>query len=539
MVAVIGLQVALSGLTPPEKRLWQKLRPDTIAAESLLRSWGYWQAAPQGGQAGPRFHLRSLSIAGDSTAQALIPPRLLKRWQGRPLTPALLQEVPVALRQMLANQGYLYAGAAWHHFFCDSAGRCTAQLHLTSGPLVRLDTIFLRGPWPASRGAFYQITGLRPGRPISLQALQMLPHRLRSTPYATLVDTPKLWLFPGLAWLEIQLQPKNANRLDGSLSLLPTGSGLSTRPQLIGQFDLVLVSPFRLGEQLEAHFSQLPNRSQRLQVRLGLPYLWLGLLALQGKFMLWRQDTSFLSREVGFSVRYRLSPAWTLLAEGQRTTSRLLSTAPYRALVWPPPRVLDFDRQGLTLGWEFQNTDLRTAPRQGWILTLTGTQGRRGYRQNPGLPAFQYDRLPPPSPYREVEASLERYTPITALLTLRTGLRLYRYWARGYVENELRRLGGEALRGFPENTLPTAAYVQGLLELRLHLEEEGYLAAFAEVARLDLYLLGNQTTQAAGLALQTRLSAGLFRLTFAAARLTGNPWDLRRLLVSLTWVSEF
>ncbi|RMF47750.1 MAG: hypothetical protein D6750_08670, partial [Bacteroidetes bacterium] len=365
---MIWLQVALSGLTPAEKRVWQKLHPDTTAAESLLRAWGYWQAALPVGQAGPRFHLRRLSIAGDSTAQALIYPRLLKRWQGRPLTPALLQEVPIALRQAMTNQGYLYAGVTWHHLSCDSTGQCLAQLYITSGALVRLDTIFLRGSWPASRGAFYQITGLRPGRPIPLQALQMLPRRLRSTPYATLVDTPKLWLFPGLAWLEVQLKPKNANRLDGSLSLLPTGSGPSTRPQLIGQFDLALVSPFRLGEQLEAHFSQLPNRSQRLQVRLGLPYLWRGLLALQGKFTLWRQDTSFLSREVGASVRYRLTPAWTLLAEGQRTTSRLLSTAPYRALVWPPPRVLDFDRQGLTLGWEFQNTDLRTAPREGWVL---------------------------------------------------------------------------------------------------------------------------------------------------------------------------
>ncbi len=536
---MLWLQVALSGLAPSEKRLWLKVSSDTAAWDSVLRQWGYWKAAPQAGQAGPRFRLKALSLVGDSTAQALIAPRMLRRWQGKPVTPALLEEVPVFLRQAVANQGYLYAGAAWQSLACDSTGQCTGQVYLTTGPLVRLDTIFLRGRWPAPPGAFYQISGLRPGRPVSLQALEALPRRLRSTPYAALVDTPRLWLFPGLAWLEIPLKPKNTNRLDGSLSLLPTGSGPSTRPQLIGQLDLVLVSPFRLGEQLEAHFSQLPNSSQRLQVQLSLPYLWRGLLALQGKFMLWRQDTSFLSREGGLSVRYRLTAAWTLLAEGQRTTSRLLSTAPYRSLTWPPPKVLDFDRQGLKLGWEFQNTDLRTAPRRGWVWTLTGTQGRRGYLPNPGLPALQYDRLPPPSPYQELEATVERYTPLASLLTLRSGLRLYRYWARGYVENELRRLGGETLRGFPENTLPTPAYAQGFLELRLRLEEEGYLAAFGEGARLDLYPLGNQTTQAAGLALQTRLSAGLFRITFAAGRLSSSPWDLRRLLVSLNWVSEF
>lgn len=536
---MLWLQVALSGLASSERRLWQKIRPDTTAWDSLLRSWGYWQATPGAGRAGPCFRLRALSLAGDSTAQVLVPHRVLKRWQGKPLTPALLEEVAALLRQTVANQGYLYAGATWQSLVCDSAGQCTGQVYLRSGPLVRLDTVFLQGRWPAPRGAFYQISGLRPGRPVSLQALQALPRRLRSIPYATLVDTPRLWLFPGLAWLEVQLKPRNANRLDGSLSLLPTGNGPSTRPQIIGQLDLALVSPFRLGEQLEAHFSQLPSSSQRLQVRLSLPYLWRGLLAWQGKFGLWRQDTSFLSREMGVSVRYRLTPAWALLLEGQRTTSRLLSTAPYRSLVWPPPKVLDFDRRGLTLGWEFQDTDLRTAPRQGWVLTLTGTQGRRGYLQNPGLPALRYDRLPPPNRYQEVEAYLERYTPVTSLLTLRTGARLYRYWARGYFENELRRPGGETFRGFPENTLPTSAYAQGLLELRLRLEEEGYLSAFAEVARLNLYALGSQETQATGLALQTRLSAGLFRITFAMGRLTSGPWDVRRLLVSLVWVSEF
>lgn len=535
---LLWAQAALAGLTARELRLWREADP--LDRDSLLRAWGYWQA--ESTHAGPRYRLRELTWKGDSAAIQPLRHYPWRRWIGSPLTPALLEQLPREIQQKLNQAGYLYSSVAWQSLTCSAAGACQGQLHIQAGPLVRIDTILLRGKWPAPRSAFYQITGLRLRQPLNTARWEALPQRLRTNPYATLVDTPKLWLFPNLCWIELTVRPKNANRIDGALSVLPsTTNAGSARPQVIGHLDLALVSPLRLGERIEARYAQLPGGSQRLNLLGGFPYLLRGLVELRGQFTLWRQDTSFLTRSTALELRYRLTGTLTLKGRLLSEQSRLLSTQPYRDRIWPPPPVLDFRRRGLSLGWEYDNTDLRTAPRTGWRADLQATQGNRAYLRNPALPLLAYERLPATGSYQELTAHLERYFTLNRLLVLRLGGRAYGYWSAGFAENELARFGGESyLRGFPENTLPASTLLQALVEPRLVIEEEeGFLGAFGEVGQLNLFPSGPRQAYSAGVVLQTRLTAGLLRLTFAAGRLQGTPWDLRRALVGIAWISEF
>lgn len=532
----LWLQAVLIGLTAREERMWKAWSADTAHYDSVLRSWGYWTARPYDGYVGPKFYLRALSWTGDTAG--FLSPQLVKRWRGSPLTPALLHEIPHTLQQRLMERGFLFCQVKWSALRCDTAGVCWGELHILPGTQVKIDTILIRGKWIAPRSAFYQITGIRPGQPLRLSQWQNLPTRIRSSPYATLVDTPRLWLFPELAWIEVEVKPRTSNRIDGALSLLPATA--TSRTQIIGHLELVLLSPLRLGERIEARFAQLPGGSQRLNLLLAFPYLVRGFVEMRGGFSLWRQDTSFLTREGNIELRYRLTSALRLIGGFQTTTSRLINTLPYRERIWPPPPVLDFQRRSIRLGWDYELVDMRLAPRRGWHVTLIGTQGQRGYLRNPGLIKLSYERLPPPGPFQELSGMIERYIPVGRLLSIRLGGQGYRYLSQGVFENELPRVGGSgSLRGFPENTFPTAGYLHGLSELRLHIEEDGYIGAFAELTRIDLFGRGEENLQALGLLLQTRLAAGLFQITFAAGRTAGTPWDLRRALVRLEWISEF
>lgn len=532
----LWLQTVLIGLTARETRLWKAWSGDSTRHDSILRSWGYWTASPTDSHAGPKFYLKAISWTGDTTGT--LSPRLTKRWIGSPLTPTLLREIPISLQRHLLERGFLFCQVEWASVECDENGYCRGALHISPGKQIKLDTVLLRGRWIAPRSAFYQITGIRPGQPLRLSQWEALPGRIRSSPYATLVDTPRLWLFPDLAWIEVEVKPRTSNRIDGALSILP-GTG-TNQAQVIGHLELALLSPLRLGERIEARFAQLPGGSQRLNLLLAFPYLLRGYVETRGGFSLWRQDTSFLTREGYVELRYRLTPVLRLIGGFQTVTSRLINTLPYRERVWPPPPVLDFQRRSVRLGWDYEQVDMRLAPRRGWQVTLIGTQGQRGYLRNPGLSRLSYERLPAPGPFQELSGSAYRYIPIGGLLSIRTGIQGYRYLSRGVFENELPRAGGSnSLRGFPENTFPTAGYLHGTGELRLHTEEDGYIGAFGELTRLDLFGRGEETLQAFGLLLQTRLAAGLFQITFAAGRSSGVPWDLRRALVRLEWVSEF
>ncbi|MCX8112394.1 MAG: hypothetical protein N3E49_04250 [Bacteroidia bacterium] len=535
-MALIWLQSVFLGLTSSESRAWKQWANDTSHWDSVLRSWGYWAASPKEGRSGPKFRLMHLLWEGDTGH--VLSSRIARKWERRVLTSQLLVAIPIFVQRRLLDQGFLYSTVRWRRLHCDSVGECTGVLSLELGPQVRLDTVIIRGKWNAPRSALYQITGLRPGQPLRLSQWETFSRRLRNSPYATLVDTPQLWLFPHLAWIEVTLKPKAGNRIDGALSILP--STTTGRTQLIGHAELVLLSPFRLGEKVEARFAQLPGSSQRLNLLLSFPYLLRGYVETQGSFTLWRQDTSFLTREAEVKLRYRLTPSLSVIGGYQTMTSRLLSTAPYRERVWPPPPVLDFRRQGFRIGWQYDQVDFRLAPRQGWQIELIGTQGRRGYLPNPALSSLAYERLPPPGPFQELSGALHRYTPIGRFFSLHLGIQAYRYLSQGSFENELLRAGGsKSLRGFPENTFPTAGYLHLLGEPRLHIDEESYLAVFFEGTLIDLFRQGEKTLQAAGLLLQTRLAAGLLQVTFAAGRVDNTPWDLRRALVRLEWISEF
>ncbi len=519
-----------------------RIMADTLrggaAVDSFLIACGFLEASIESGEVGERYQLSRLHMVGDSIARRIVSWRLLRAWEVRPLTPLLLEVVLEDVLRAMGEAGYLLACAAWDSLGWVGDRRVIGFLRVESGARVLLDTVIIKGRWPASRRSFYQITGLWPHRPLNRTAWESLAQRLAQNPYATLADTPRLWLFEQLAWIEVPLKPRQSSRLEGSLALA-TNPLNPSRPQVVGDLKADLVSPLRLGEVLQLSYYQLVGGSQRLQVSLRLPQIGGGSFGVGGRFQLLRQDTSFLTRGWEVEATYQLTTRHTVLGGLRGTSSRLLSTEPYRRWVWPPPPNLDYRRQGVFLGWRYDSRDFRPSPERGWLVELIGTQGRRGYVPNPGLPLLDYQRLPTTSGYQELSLSIDKYLRLSRLLTWRLWGQGYRFWSPTYAENELRRLGGPSdLRGFPENALPASFFIQGGPELRLRFGAEDFLAFYGEGGQLILYPNQQRLMQALGFALQTRLALGLFRISFTLARLLPDPFEPRRTLVALEWLTN-
>ena len=532
----------LRALTPRERTaLNQITRKDSTGRliDSFLVDLGFWGASQARGHVGPRYRIAKLVVNGDSGAVRLMGRRFWREWQGEVLRSSTLDRLAEEALYEVGRAGYLYAFAEWDGIECDSAGRCVCSLRVILGERVRLDTVFIRGRWPAPVSAFYRVTGLWPGRPLSREAWERLPSRLARSPYAVVADTPRLWLFPGLAWAEVWVRPQQNNRIEGALGLAsdPLRPG---KVQLVGDLKAQLSSPLRLGENLQVAYSQLVGGSQRLRLRVELPYLFRGLVGLEGYFNLLRQDTSFLLREGWLQISYRLTARHTLFGRVGATTSRLLSTTLYRHRVWPPPPNLDYRRRSVKLGWRLDSRDDPLSPSTGWFVEVAGTQGIRGYLPNPGLPALDYSRLPPTASVQEAQLTVGRYWPVGRRLTVWSQGFGYRYWVDTFFENELRRLGGPAdLRGFPENSLPTYEVGQLTLELRLRMGGADYLAVFGEGGLIGLYPPRQKSFQTVGMALQAQLNVGVLRLTFAMGRLLPAPFEPRRTLIAIEWLSQF
>ncbi|MGQ9864226.1 MAG: hypothetical protein ACUVRD_07095 [Bacteroidia bacterium] len=440
------------------------------------------------------------------------------------------------------REGYWYAqlrlrGYEWRSVRRNSWG-LVLRYEAEKGQKVIVDSVWWRGPWPGSRRLFERITGLERGKPLSQASLENLRRRLRTTPYAQLLDTPRVWLFPTFAWVEVPLRKTQANQLDATLGILP--SGTSTRPQVVGQGKLVVVSPLKAGEVIHAQFEFLPQKSQRLRMEARLPHLWGSRWGIGGGLQLWRQDTTFLMRNWQAVFSYR--PTFTLEVHARYADSRsiLLSAAQYSNLRWPPPPQLDLVRRGWGIGFVYKDVDVPVAPRRGWYVTLEGQTQNIFYPRNPLLRNFEYARLPVRMPSQVVEGELIRYFPAWDRGSVVVGTRGLGIFQQLYFENELPRLGGvENLRGFNENQIPAKAFGQLYVEGRLMIEAEGFLGIWGEGSWVDRFWGGPSFARAVGITLQTATAAGVLRIQYAIGSWWQEPFYFGRGRLHLQWLSTF
>jgi hypothetical protein len=99
--------------------------------------------------------------------------------------------------------------------------------------------------------------------------------------------------------------------------------------------------------------------------------------------------------------------------------------------------------------------------------------------------------------------------------------------------------GGRPTCGASQKIASLPTVCAGYLELRLRLDEADYLAVFGEGGPIGLYPDQSESFQTVGFALQAQLKAGVLRLTFAMGRLLPAPFEPRRTLVAMEWLSRF
>jgi hypothetical protein len=127
--------------------------------DSFLVALGFWRASWEKGYVGPRYRLRRLVVEGDSGAEKLVSRHFRRSWEGEVLRAGALDALLEEALYEVGKAGYLYASAEWSRLDCDAGGDCVGYVRVFLGERVVLDTVFIRGRWPAPLSAFYRVTG--------------------------------------------------------------------------------------------------------------------------------------------------------------------------------------------------------------------------------------------------------------------------------------------------------------------------------------------------------------------------------------------
>ncbi|MFB6259041.1 MAG: hypothetical protein ABEH38_10125 [Flavobacteriales bacterium] len=416
-------------------------------------------------------------------------------------------------------------------------------LALDKGPLVRLDSVIIKGDDAVHRSFLQQYLGLKPGMLYDEESFQRIDPRLRNLSFLEPSSPSELLFTEEGVTVYLHIAEKDASRFNGMVGLQPKEEGEGVT--LTGDLTLGLKNALRRGEKILLDWDRMQVGTQDLSVSYDHPYLFNTPFGVEAGLKLYKKDSSFTELEQRIALKYLFSgedhfrvqyqrKKWTLLKGGDRARKKDLPFADLRV-----------DAYGV--GFQKSTVDRRILPRKGVRGELEGSVGRKellGER-----PSFvdegkgkKVDSTGPTLQY-EVKGHLEAFYPLLPRLILMGGIEGGWLKAPYLVENELYRIGGHgSLRGVDKEGIRASTYSIGTIEVRYLLEAQSDLHVFFDGAYHEDRSGGDLTLDRPfgfGFGSRFKTKAGIFNIDYALGQRFDNPIRLRNGRVHFGFTSLF
>ena len=470
-----------------------------------------------------------------------------KIYANKKLHPAEIKKLKERIVEQAENNGYPFAAVFLDSIYFDK-NNVEAKIFLEKGRAVFFDSLSRKGSAKISENYLRNYLGIQAGDPYSRKKILQIRTRIRELPFLKEKQNATVRFTDGKANVQLYLEKKQASRFDFLLGLLPANNRLEKKLQITGTFNAELQNQFGFGERLSVSFERLRPQTQQLKMALAWPYLFDLPFGTDGRFDIYKRDTTYTDVIGEAGIQYLLEGGNYLKAFWKTATTNLLSVDTAAIRQGRTPNVLDVKNNsfGLEAGW--QNPDYRFNPRNGWYVLGRGSVGMRQILKNQAIlnadESF-YDTLPGSVFNFNLEATVERYFPIMERSTLKTGVRSGAVISDGGVfQNEQFRIGGNRLlRGFDEESIFATFFAVFTLEYRLLVGPNSYLYAFTDYAYIEDRPPGKPLRTdhplgfGAGLTFET--GAGVFGISVAAGKTDGAPADFTNPKIHFGYVSIF
>ncbi len=501
---------------------------------------------------GPAYEwasLRNGNVPDDLLNRSGFRPKL---FNGKPLRFTEIQKLQERLLQEVENSGFPFAKVSIDSLRWASPKseirNLQSAIFLTPGPLVLFDSLTVEGDAKISMNYLRQYLGIKAGEPYSRQQVLKIRQRVRELPFLQEKKNALVTFREGSANLRLFLEKKKASRFDFLIGVLPDNGRPEQRLLITGNFNAEFQNQFGLGERIYASFERLRPQTQRLEVAFSYPYMLQLPFGVDLKFNQYRRDSTYTDVIGEFGVQYLFEGGNYLKAFWNTTASNLISVDTVAIKQGRYPRQLDVRNRAFGLEASWQSLDYRFNPRRGWVLLAKGSAGNRTIERNQAIlnvaESF-YDTLPERTFRFVLEAKAERYIPLLERSAIKLSARGGGIFSEAKIyQNEQFRIGGNRLlRGFDEESVFATMFAVFTLEYRLLIGQNSYFYGFGDYGYVEDKRIGqpsrydNPLGFGGGLTFET--SAGVFGISLAVGKQSGNPLDFRNPKVHFGYVSVF
>jgi outer membrane protein assembly factor BamA len=482
-------------------------------------------------------------------------------FRGKPFHYSELRNLQEKLLQQAENNGHPFAMAWLDSLRLMPNGGVYARLFLDAYREISIEQIRIEGDAKIQTAYLENYLEIPLGSAYNQARIKDIPRRLRDLPFVEMERPPQISFRGDAATITLFLKKKKASQFDFILGFLPRNT--TNTPEESKRL-LVTVSLnanaqnlLGAGERIHIKFQQLQPLTQQLDLQGTYPYVLGWSFGVDGKFALYKRDTSYLDLESDLGVQYLLGGTDYLKAFWNKRGTTILSVDADRILQQMKlPDRLDTSYSSFGLEYNRQRLDYRFNPRKGWAALLRGAAGYKNIEKNSrilslrsaDMPQFDpeslYDSLQLRTFQYQLSAKGESYVPIQKRSVLKFGVNGGAILSKTPVyANELFRIGGnKLLRGFDEEAISASSYLVGTLEYRFIIGTNSYLYVFGDYAYLqsktvETSLADRPLGLGAGVTFETR--AGVFGLSYAIGKRLGNPFDFRAAKIHFGYVSYF
>ncbi|HNW89338.1 MAG TPA: BamA/TamA family outer membrane protein [Bacteroidales bacterium] len=463
-----------------------------------------------------------------------------QNFSGKPFRYETLIKMSEKLLEYSENNGYPFA-----EFKLDSIqindGQFDAAINFRKNNKVVIDSLILKGSSNIAKGYLYSYLSVKPGSLYNESLISKINQKLRELPFATVVKPVEILFTEKNAKVFVYLDKKKASSFYGILGVLPS-SHTTGKLMINGELKLSLLNAFRRGELIDLNWRSISKGTQDLKLTLAYPFLFSTPFGLNYKFILYKQDTSYLTLNHNIGVQYYFSGNNFMKVFADIYKSDLLSVSGLETATVLPDYA---DVSANLFGAEFtkETYDYRINPRKGHLIHLSFAGGLKKISKNSSINAALYDSIRLKSSQYKFLVNGRLFVPIFRKMTILFNTENGYLLNSTIFENELFKMGGlNSLRGFDEESLRASYFNFLSVEFRYLFERNSFFALFANAM---YYEKNTQKTYVhdipygfgAGVSFDTKI--GMFSIYYALGSQFGQAIAFKQSKIHFGYTSNF
>jgi outer membrane protein assembly factor BamA len=453
-------------------------------------------------------------------------------YKGSTINTELLGQISLKAIKKLEDSGYPFAQVKYSNSSI-TANLLSIDMSIISGPLITLDTLYIKGDIKLSRKYIEGFLGYSKGQPYNETVLSGYDQRLRSLNFVRVVRPTEVEFIPGKARVYTYLTGQNANQFYGLIGFA-SDNGEKPKIRFTGDVRLSLANVFRQGEQNSVRWQALPEGTQRLNIVSSWSYLNGTNFGLESQFNLYRRDTSYININPKVDAMFAFGRGGSLGIGFDYRSSASLSTS---------IGVENFKTFLYTLSVNLGSTPSEIFPENAiYVSAGVGVGSRQVGKQGDA----EYNQ----SEIGEAKISATAFLSLIAnRLVLKTQVQghamgfISRGTSQSLMENEMYRIGGhENLRGFNQESINTAMYTVTSIELQQRIQQQLKLFLFFDqgiVRGINHNPPKVYWPRGAGFGVQLATTGGVVSLSYALGQGYGESFEVKNSKIHVGFTALF